>query len=310
VKAGIDKIAAIIPTTDRPESLAECLRSLAGSALPIHRVLVVDASQDRAMTRRAVEGQWPFKMELYESPVRGSAAQRNLALQRLESEDGVLFIDDDAVVEPDCIAELTAAFDTGAAGIAANIANQPVGRPGLATRIALFLAGSEWGGDLSGRLIGPAVGIRPRADLSERFVPVEWASTTCVLYRRDALPQGGFRTFFSGYSLGEDVALSVDARRNGGLFYATAARIIHTPRRTAKPPAFDYGHMEVLNRYYLSRYVLDRQSWVQRLQFWLWIGWEFLGSLGELRRSPCDWLANWCGRFSAMIQILKGNADG
>jgi len=305
-----EKIAAVIPTADRPESLAECLRSLAGSSSPIARVLVVDASSDREKTRAAVSGRWPFKLELYESAVRGSAAQRNLALQRLGDEDGVLFIDDDAVVEPDCLGEMLEAFDSGVAGVAANIANQPVGRPGLPTCAALFLAGGVIGTGPGGRLIGPAVGIRPSGDVEERFLAVEWASTTCVLYRRNCLPQGGFRAFFSGYSLGEDVALSVDVRKKGKLIYASQARIVHTPRRTTKPPAYEYGRMEVLNRYYLSRYVLERRSWIRRLQFWIWIKWEFLGSLGELRRSPRDWLANWRGRISAMIQILKGQADG
>src|SRR3989338_1499689 len=106
MKSRPEKIAAIIPTADRAESLAECLRSLACSLSPVERVLIVDASADRQKTRVAVDGRWPFKMELYESPVRGSAAQRNLALQRLEGEDGVLFIDDDAGVEPDCIGKM------------------------------------------------------------------------------------------------------------------------------------------------------------------------------------------------------------
>ena len=310
MKSRPEKIAAIIPTADRAESLAECLRSLACSLSPVERVLIVDASTDRQKTRVAVDGRWPFKMELYESPVRGSAAQRNLALQRLEGEDGVLFIDDDAVVEPDCIGKMLEAFGPAVVGVAANISNQPVGRPGLATRVALWLAGGGWSGDPSGRLIGPAVGILPRHDVPQRFLEIEWASTTCVLYRRDALPISGFHAFFSGYSLGEDVALSADVRKKGRLIYASEARIIHTSRRTAKPPPYDYGRMEVLNRYYLSRYVLERRSLSQRLRFWIWIAWEFLGSLGRLKRSPRSWLANWRGRFSAMFQILKGQADG
>lgn len=304
------KIAAVIPTANRAASLAECLRSLAASRAPVERVVVVDASNDRDKTRQAVGGVWPFKLDLIESQVRGSASQRNMGLQRLDAEDAVLFIDDDAVVEPDCIGELLAGFEPGVAGVAANISNQPVGRPGRATRTVLFLVGGGWGGDMSGRLIGPAVGVRPPGDVVTRFLPIEWASTTCVLYRRDTLPAGGFRTFFSGYSLGEDVALSVDARRSGKLVYASRAKIIHTPRTTAKPSPFEYGRMEVLNRYYLSRYVLGRQSPMERLQFWIWMKWEFLGSLGDLRRSPAYWCANWRGRISAMAKILTGRADG
>jgi GT2 family glycosyltransferase len=276
-------------------------------------VVVADASDDRVGSRAAAAGTWPFQLDWVNAPLRGSAAQRNLALQRWGGEDGVLFMDDDAVVEPDCIGEMLAAFELSGlevCGVAANISNQPVGRPGRATRLALFLVGGGWGGDVSGRLIGPAVGIRPPGDIASRFLPIEWTSTTCVLYRRDALPSGGFRAFFSGYSLGEDVALSVDAREKGALVYASGARIIHTPRSTAKPSAYEYGRMEVLNRHYLARYVLRRESCLQRLQFWIWLAWEFLGSLGDMARSPSNWLANWGGRVSAMAQIVTGRANG
>jgi GT2 family glycosyltransferase len=305
------RIAVIIPTADRPLSLAECLRSLASSEAPVHRVLVVDASRNKAATVEATvppRGEWPFCLEMIESPARTSAGQRNLGLRRVDSEDGILFIDDDAVVEPDCIGEMLAAFNvcgTSVAGVAANISNQPVGRLGLATRLAILASGGGWHEDYSGRLLGPAVGIRPRGDLSERFVEIEWASTTCVLYQREAMPEEGFRPFFSGYSLGEDMALSVDVRQKGKIVYASRARIVHTPRRTSKPLPAEYGRMEIVNRDYLMRRVLGRGRASHRAGFLAWVGWELASSLPHLRSSPGDWSQNWKGRLSGLWQVLS-----
>jgi GT2 family glycosyltransferase len=276
----------------------------------VSRVLVADASRDKKTLKAATaapNGEWPFKLEIIESPARSSAGQRNLALRRVDAEDAILFMDDDAVLEPDCIGEMLDAFrvcGSSVAGVAANISNQPVGRLGLATRLAILLSGGGWHGNYSGRLLGPAVGIRPRGDLEERFIEIEWASTTCVLYRRDALPEQGFRSFFTGYSLGEDVALSIDVRGMGKIVYATRARIIHTPRLSSKPPPADYGMMEILNRDFLMRRVLGRSRPSHRAGFLAWVGWEFVSSLPQFRRNPSEWAALWSGRMRALWEIF------
>ncbi|MBV9463667.1 MAG: glycosyltransferase family 2 protein, partial [Verrucomicrobiae bacterium] len=196
------KIAAIIPTLRRPVPLAECLRSLASSLTPVRRVIVVDASEDHAPVLNATrppEGlwsAWPFELKFIDAPRPGSAEQRNLGLREIGDAEAVLFLDDDAVPEPDCIGEMMAGLesDSGVGGVAANIVNQPVGRPGWATRVMLRLMGAN-GGDPSGKLIGPAVAIRPRGDLAEPLIDIEWAATCGVLYRRSALPAGGFDSF-------------------------------------------------------------------------------------------------------------------
>src|SRR5262249_58000113 len=79
-----------------------------------------------------------------------------------------------------------------------------------------------------GRILGPAVNLLPedRADLPE-VVPVEWLNTTCTLYRREALPHPPFLPHFTGYSLLEDVALSVTVAKQWKLANVRTARIYH-----------------------------------------------------------------------------------
>lgn len=307
------RIAAVIATADRPCSLAECLRSLARSRHRVARVIVVDASSDREASRQAVipgKGTWPFLVEFIESPERGAAAQRQRGLSRVE-EDMVLFLDDDVVVDPDCVAELRRGFDAmegRVAGVAANLVNQPVPRPGLATRATLFVMGGGLGPSYAGRLIGPAVGMRPDDGVTDRFIEMEWACTACVLYRREAV-RGGFRSFFTGYSLGEDVALSVDARRHGAVLYARDAGAVHSPRQSLHPSARAYGRMEILNRWFLTARVLGRDGVVGRVRFGLWIAWEWLGGLRRVCREPRAWGENWAGRWEAMGALWRGGWD-
>lgn len=136
------KIAVVIPTMDRPLQLAECLRSLTNSTYLAHRVLVVDASINKITTKKAIipfQRVWPFKVDYFEAFNASSATQRNQGLSQLEDEDGVLFMDDDIVVEPGCLEEMVTAFsfyEQKVIGVAANFCNQPVGNPGLATRVA------------------------------------------------------------------------------------------------------------------------------------------------------------------------------
>ncbi len=309
------KLAVIIPTADRPISLGECLRSLAGSCCPVARVVVVDASSKtdaQAQVVRPPQDAWPFQLEYLKADAPGAARQRNLALARLQDEEAVLFMDDDAVVEPDCIGEMLEGFAQGGdhvIGIAANIHNQPIKTPSHVTRIMLGLVGGRFYGNVSGRLIGPAVGILPDDRVKERFLPIEWARGGCMLYRRRAIPEGGFRAFFEGYSLGEDLAFSVDAQRKGKgvLWYASRARVIHTPGPSTHPSLSEYGRMEVLNRWYLMREVLGKRDMSDAVRFWVWIGWEAVASF---RATLCkgQWeklIENWKGRCTAIRDILK-----
>ncbi len=67
------------------------------------------------------------------------------------------------------------------------------------------------------------------------MVPVEWLNTTCTLYRREALPDPPFLSHFTGYSLMEDLALSLTVGKRWKLANARGLRIFittHSPART------------------------------------------------------------------------------
>jgi hypothetical protein len=90
---------------------------------------------------------------------------------------------------------------------------------------------------------------------------MEWLNTTCTLYRRAALPQPPFLAHFTGYSLMEDVALSLTVGKNWRLANARTARIFHDSQSAQyKKNKAALAKMELINRHYVMTEVLGRRN--------------------------------------------------
>ncbi|HZZ17389.1 MAG TPA: hypothetical protein VFE08_15690, partial [Candidatus Sulfotelmatobacter sp.] len=112
----------------------------------------------------------------------------------------------------------------------------------------------------AGRVLGPAVNLLPedRDDLPA-VVPVEWLNTGCTLYRRIALPDPPFPDHFKGYSLMEDLTLSLIVGKQWKLANARTARIYHDsqPGSYKSDPQL-ISEMQLVNRHYVMTKVLGR----------------------------------------------------
>src|SRR4029077_19457523 len=100
--------------------------------------------------------------------------------------------------------------------------------PGRVSRLVFRLMGERREASYAGKGLGPAGNLLPenRDDLPE-MVPVQWLNTTCTMYRREALPEPPFPTNFTGYSLMEDLALSLQVGKSWRLMNARTARVFH-----------------------------------------------------------------------------------
>jgi len=224
-------ISVIIPTASRAGALNRTLESLAAQEVSPTEILICDASVDletkslcEAVTTSAMQIRW------MRSERRGAASQRNEAFAQA-SQPFVLFMDDDIRLEPGCLARLWQALQGNPAlgGVNSMITNQSYHPPG-ALRHALFrfLHGGS-ASSYAGQWLGGALNVLPedRTDLPE-VVPVQWLNTTCTLYRREALPDPPFPHWFYGYSLSEDLWLSLEVQRRGWkVANARTARIFH-----------------------------------------------------------------------------------
>lgn len=303
---------AVVPTRHRTEALAATLESLGQQRAQPRRVLVIDASDDdgtEEVCARAFDGLGSEVIHR-RAGTRGAAAQRNQGVSLVHA-SVVFFFDDDVLFEPGCVELLWEALHADArhGGASAMITN---GRfypnPGSATRMLYRLLGA--GGELpAGRCIGPAYNLLPSDDESlPHVVPVEWLNTTCTMYRREALPQPAFEPFFTGYSWGEDLALSLVVGRDWGLVNARTARIFHVRAPgDHKSDRAELARMALVNRWHIATSILGRSRAKATLQLALV---EAFSILATARSQPRQLPAEIAGRVRGFRQILakRGNS--
>jgi hypothetical protein len=174
-----------------------------------------------------------------------------------------------------CFARLWRALqsDDRLGGVNAMVTNQRYHAPGQVGRFMFRLMAGRVESSYAGRVLGPAVNLLPedRDDLPE-VVPVEWLNTTCTLYRRDALPDPPFPDHFTGYSLMEDLTLSLIVGRRWKLANARTARIYHDsqPGSDKADPSV-LARMYILNRYYVMTRILERKRIRDHLRLLMWL---------------------------------------
>lgn len=100
-------VSVVICTRDRPEQLAQCLRSLQNLSQPPHQILVVDNAPTSDATRQLV-AQMPDIQYVLE-PRPGLSVARNTGI-RHSTGDIIAFTDDDVIVHPDWITRLQQSF--------------------------------------------------------------------------------------------------------------------------------------------------------------------------------------------------------
>ena len=303
-------ISAVIATKDRASRLWRTIEGLAAQSVVPDEVIIIDGSKDGTNQVPAWEAvRSRFRRVICEQATQtGAAAQRNQGV-RAASLGFVLFCDDDVDYEPECVARLWSAIgsDRKIGGVSAMIVNQNYQPPGTISRALFTLMHGHSEKSFAGKVIGPAINLLPedRDDLPE-VVKVEWVNTTCTMYRRQALPSPPFDSFFSGYSLMEDVTLSLRvAQRGWKLANARTARIYHDSQPGEhKQDLRDVSRMELINRHYVMTRVLERRSLPDYLRLASWEMFQIASTaasaggwhkLGQMLR----------GKWRALRQIQK-----
>ena len=108
-----DSISVIIPTKDRRGSLERLLKSLSTQHGYILEVMVIDASETPKSKELIFKytKQFPIPLHYIQSRA-GSSTQRNVGI-KLAKGPIYLFLDDDAVLDKDCIREIKNVFKEG-----------------------------------------------------------------------------------------------------------------------------------------------------------------------------------------------------
>jgi glycosyltransferase involved in cell wall biosynthesis len=302
--------SAVVPTRHRHEVLGRTLDSLLKqNVLPLE-LIVVDGSEDD-QTRLVVEffsqrSTGVCEVKYLRADLLGAAAQRNQGVSEA-TQPVIWFFDDDILFEPECVPRLWKALHSAedVGGVNAMITNQCYQAPGRVSRFMFRLMGGR-DSSFAGRILGPAVNLLPedRAELPE-MVPVEWLNTTCTMYRREALPEPPFPDHFTGYSLMEDVTLSVIVGRKWKLANARTARIFHDsqPGSHKSDPA-ELAAMELINRHYVMTHILQHTGLLDYLRLFLWEVFQ-LAAASAQPDSRRHILSTLRGKGMAILRLLR-----
>ena len=308
-------ITAIIPTLNRSASLARTLESLEKQGALPAELVVIDGSTDPS-SQRVVE-EWNHRLAncsvvWQAAKVLGAAAQRNQGVA-IASQPFVCFLDDDILFEPDCLERMWKALaaDQKLGAVNAMIINQRYQSPGFVSRTLFRLLHGRSEVSYAGMVLGPAVNLLPedREDLPE-VVPVCWLNTTCTLYRGEALPRPPFDLVFTGYSMMEDLALSLRVGTRWRLANARTARIFHDSQPGPhKSDISAMARMELVNRHYVMTVVLNRRRLLDYLRLFLWEIFQL--STSTVRSQSRSQMRAICwGKFDGLRQIYFGSRRG
>jgi glycosyltransferase involved in cell wall biosynthesis len=269
-------LSIVIATRNRAPVLRRTLESIAAQSAQPVELIVVDSSDDSDTRSLCID---EVIDGLHSTVIWRAAERTGAAIQRNEgvhfcSQPVIGFIDDDILFEADCFLLLWHAFqfDSSLGGVNAMIVNQKYHPPGLPSRLIFSILAGRIDSTYAGRVLGPAVNLLPEDDSAlPEVVPVEWLNTGCALYRREALPDPPFPVHFTGYSIMEDVSLSLTVGKNWKLANARTARIYHDSQPGAhKSDPGVIGEMQLANRYYVMTRVLGRTRVRDHLKLAIW----------------------------------------
>lgn len=266
----LDDCSLIVPTLRRHQDILDLLSYLLKEPEPPGEVVIVDGAGDgelgRVLAGWVLNASLPFDLVYVEGP-RGLTLQRNAGID-VSRGRFVFFLDDDALPLDGYFRAIRAAFLTSPSigGACGSIVLPPSARLPyrwrlrFALRILPGIQPFEY--HPSGTSVPPIVA--PQAGTRTVDIMPGYA----FAFRREVFSHHRFSTFFSGYSYGEDVEMSLRVGKTWRLLCCAEARVIHKQAPTNRSHGFRKGSMEMLNRYFIWKRHVPRPGAVNQLRFW------------------------------------------
>ena len=299
------KISAIVPTIGRVDSLNALLESIAAQTRGVDEVII--ASVDEATCDELDKPADLIVRCLTVSPP--NAVRQRMAAIDLAAGDYLLLLDDDVVLERDCVQHMHTLLETtpDVAAVTADFSNQTWPEPTriwqLYLRRWLCLDHDDW----QGRVVGPLLrfGFNPVPRTSRSM---EWLGSGSSLVRRSAfVTAGGFSDFFlHRCTINEDVDLGLKLRRVGRIMFCPDARMAHHHAPGGRVTRFLAAEDDLFNRYFIMRRTMGmhflRAFGLVVLYFGVETTSQFLGCVRRLNFS--GFIAPLTGRLRAFGRIL------
>jgi GT2 family glycosyltransferase len=304
------RISAIIATVGRPELLRLCLESLAKQTVRISEVVVVHCGDDAETLAVTSDPQWletGMNVRYFHHQERNCAQQRNFAIERA-SYDNLLLIDDDVEVDRQWVEELFKPIwnDPRVGATMGSLVNQPMATPTLFWRIYRILLHGRTKGFEPGRLIGAAI---PNGfpTTAHEPIPCEWIGGGASAVRREAFESvGGFASFFSGSSPGEDLDLGYRLSRSWKVYYVPSARCIHHQAPSGREELNHYQYLSMRSRFGILTITMGKKRYAALAHTGLWAFVQCLSEIASLRRGVLrpDLPRAWSGRLRGFLSCI------
>ena len=251
------KISAIVPTIGRVDSLNALLESLARQTCRVDEVIVASADRE---TCEWIERSPYTGLVVRCIPVSPpNAVRQRMAAIDIARGDYLLLLDDDVVLETDCVQQMLALLESNddVAAVTADFNNHTWPDPTriwqLYLRHVLKLEREDW----QGRVVGPLLrfGFNPVPDGPR---DMKWLGSGSSMVRRSAFASaGGFSDFFlHRCTINEDVDLGLKLRRVGRILFCPDARMAHHHAPGGRVTRFLAAEDDLFNRYFILRRTL------------------------------------------------------
>jgi GT2 family glycosyltransferase len=298
VKTDSVTFSVVVATLKRPDRLRSALMSLADLDHLPHEVLVVDGDPSRSADRAVSElGQLPFTVSVIES-MAGAAYQRNRGIEQVKA-GVVVFLDDDARVEPGTLSALAKAYAddsvVGATGRVDEPSSHRIGGQRSKLRRLLHARSRE------GRFT--SYGYPRRITSADVCIDVEFMQGCFMSARTRAARQVMFDEELKGYALAEDEDFSFRLSRLGRIRYVPDAVVNHDNSGFRQRDRRAFGRKVVINRAYLFRKNFQ-QTPASRVRFWC-----FLVAMAIHRLVNAD-LAGVRGMVEGTTAVHRGVTPG
>jgi len=303
-------ISAIIATVGRPELLRLCLESLAKQTVHVAEVVVVHCGSDSETLEVTKDPRWRetgFEVRYFHHPERNCARQRNFAISQARY-DNLLLIDDDIEVDPQWVEELFKPIwaDPAVAATMGSLINQPMSTPTFFWRLYRRLLHGHVNGFKPGKLIGAAL---PNGFpmTTEQPIPCEWIGGGASALRREAFESvGGFASFFTGSSPGEDLDLGYRLSRKWKVFYVPAAKCVHHQALSGREQSDQHQYLSMRARFGILTITMGKNRYVALGHIGLWALVQLLSELASLRHgfNRPDLPRAWSGRLRGFLSCV------
>ena len=287
-----------------------CLESLAKQTVRIAEVVVVHCGSDSETSIVTNDTRWReagFEVRYFHYAERNCARQRNFAIEQAKHEY-LLLIDDDVEVDPDWVEELFKPIwaDQTVGAAMGRLTNQPMATPTFFWRLYRRLLYGQVEGLKPGKLIGAAL---PNGfpTTAEQPIACEWIAGGASGLRRDAFESvGGFASFFTGSSPGEDLDLGYRLSRKWKVFFVPAAKCIHHQAPSGREQSDQHQYLSMRSRFGILTITMGKKRYVALGHIGLWALVQFLSELASLRHglSRPDLPRAWSGRVRGFLSCV------